>query len=187
MEWWIRMNIFMLDYDPTVCAQMHSDKHVVKMILESAQMICTTHHLHPAKHINYEIPYRKTHENHPCTKWVRESVSNYNWLLSLIRELNHEYRKRYNKNVNHKSYDAIRDLPTPDLPRNAGTIPALAMPDEYKIYPKNPDMCYKVYYAFGKTKLLNYTRSKQPAFIDEYQNDNLIKKTLLERGHDFNQ
>jgi len=186
MEWCIRMNIFMLSSDPKTCAEMHSDRHVIKMILESAQMICTTHHLHPAKNIDYEIPYKKTHENHPCTKWVRQSLTNYEYLKSLMGYLNYEYRKRYNKNVNHKSFEAVRYLPAPDIEDDGWTRPALAMPDEYKIS-DDYECCYRTYYAFGKTKLLNYTRSVEPAFIADFQNDQTIIQILKDEGHDFNQ
>ena len=107
------MNIFYLHNDPQVCAAYHCDKHVVKMILEYAQLLSTAHHeLDGVPSIEC---YKKTHVNHPCTKWVRESLQNYRWLMRLITGLNDEYRKRYNKDVNHKSFDAVRDLPEPDL------------------------------------------------------------------------
>ena len=73
------MNIFVLDDDPKTCAMYHCDKHVVKMILETAQMICTTHHLIGS--YDYDIPYKSTHINHPCNRWLRDSVENYNWLI----------------------------------------------------------------------------------------------------------
>ena len=69
------MNIFYLHKDPRICAQMYCDKHVVKMIIESAQMLCTTHHI-----LGAAAPYKKIHVNHPCTVWTRESIDNYNWL-----------------------------------------------------------------------------------------------------------
>ena len=96
---------------PKICAKQHVDKHVVKMILESAQMLCTTHHLHPNQKTNYVIPYKKSFVNHPCTKWVRSSITNYKWLVELTTALNGEYRYRYDKKVNHKSFDAINNIP----------------------------------------------------------------------------
>ena len=80
----------MLHSNPKRCAALHVDKHVVKMILESAQMICTTHHLHPNQDIKYDIPYKKSFVNHPCTKWVRSSIRNYEWLIALTDALNDE-------------------------------------------------------------------------------------------------
>ncbi len=69
------MNIFALDTDPVTCAQYHCDKHVIKMILESVQMLSTTCSI-----LGAEAPYKPTHANHPCTKWVRESWENFGWL-----------------------------------------------------------------------------------------------------------
>ena len=72
------MNIFYLDKCPHKAAELQYNKHVVKMILESAQMLCTAHHVHgdPAS-----VPYRQTHRYHPSTIWARENASNYEWLF----------------------------------------------------------------------------------------------------------
>lgn len=69
------MNIFILDTNPKIAAQYHVDKHVVKMILETAQLLCSAHWLNGS-----EAPYKLTHKNHPCAIWTRECVENYNWL-----------------------------------------------------------------------------------------------------------
>ena len=127
------MNIFVLDKDPKVCATMHCDKHVVKMILESAQMICTTHHQCYNNNLSYDIPYKQTHVNHPCNRWLRDSLGNYLWLVNLTKHLNNEYKYRYDKNINHKSYDAIKDLPLPNIPNVGMTRWARAMPDNCKV------------------------------------------------------
>ena len=68
------MNIFVLDKNPIRAAKMACDKHVVKMILESAQMLCSVQPEGTA-------PYKRSFYNHPCTKWVRESDANYDWLI----------------------------------------------------------------------------------------------------------
>ena len=89
------MNIFVLDNNYKKCAKAHVDKHVVKMILEHAQMICTAHHI--VGGMDYDIPYKSTHINHPCSKWVRDSVNNYDWLVNMTSALNNEYKQlRYN-------------------------------------------------------------------------------------------
>ena len=93
------MNIFVLDDYPKLCAMAHCDKHVVKMILETAQMISTIHHLVGGN--DYDIPYKSTYVNHPCNRWLRDSIENYNWLISLITYFNDEYKYRYDKDVNH--------------------------------------------------------------------------------------
>ncbi len=159
------MNIFALDKDTKVCAKWHCDKHVVKMILESAQMICTAHHECYNHKLNYEIPYKKAYVNHPCTKWVRESLANYLWLFDLTHELNKEYRYRYDKNINHKSYNVIHTLPLPDIDNKGITPFALAMPDDYKV--SNPHESYKNYYRGDKQHLLKYTKRLAPSWLYE--------------------
>ena len=96
------MNIFVLDKDPKKCAEYHNDKHVVKMILETAQLLCGVHHMAESK---LDIPYRLSHKNHPCSIWARECIENYVWLCDLGMELCKEYTYRYGKR--HKSQDII--------------------------------------------------------------------------------
>lgn len=89
------MNIFVLDRDVKKCAIYHNDKHVVKMILESAQLLCGVHHM-TESNIN-DIPYKLSHKNHPCSIWAREDISNYLWLCELGLELCKEYTYRYGR------------------------------------------------------------------------------------------
>ena len=131
------------------------------MILESAQMICTTHHLHPNHDMLYDIPYKKSFVNHPCTKWVRTSIRNYEWLLALTGALNDEYRYRYDKKTNHKSFDVIKKLPLPDLPDNGLTRWARAMPIECKVE-NNVIESYRNYYKMKKKRILKYTKRNIP-------------------------
>lgn len=63
------MNIFYLDENPNLCAQYHCDRHVIKMILESAQLLCTALNVVAGQQVT---PYKSTHVNHPCSIWVRE-------------------------------------------------------------------------------------------------------------------
>ena len=132
------MNIFILDEDPSVAAQYHCDKHVVKMVLETAQMLS-------AALINngIEAPYKLTHKNHPCTLWVGESRSNYVWLRELGLRLGEEYTFRYGKR--HKSHLVIESMPEYlDIEDIGLTKFALAMPDEFKS--DNPVESYRNYY-----------------------------------------
>lgn len=94
------MNIFVLDKDPKTAATMACDKHVVKMILETAQMLC-------AVGINkgYEMPYKATHKHHPCTLWAGASHANWAWLIEHGLALCAEYTVRYGKV--HKSQQII--------------------------------------------------------------------------------
>lgn len=88
------MNIFVLSDNPYEAAQMQCDKHVVKMVLETAQMLSTAHHLcgNPDP-----IMYRATHKNHPCSVWARASKANYKWLYNHFLGLCQEYTHRYGK------------------------------------------------------------------------------------------
>ena len=92
------MNIFYLDKDPIIAAQMSCDKHVVKMILESAQMLCSTHRVLDGDEIaDSKGMYKMAHKNHPSTIWTRSSVQNYIWLWRHMTALMREYTHRYGK------------------------------------------------------------------------------------------
>ncbi|MFU8806166.1 MAG: pyrimidine dimer DNA glycosylase/endonuclease V, partial [Bradymonadaceae bacterium] len=94
------MNIFIFDEDPQECARHHGDRHVVKMVLETAQILCTVQHVS-----GQAAPYKKTHAAHPCVRWVLESLANYRWLVELGLALAVEYTHRYGRR--HKSHDVI--------------------------------------------------------------------------------
>jgi hypothetical protein len=108
------MNIFFSDQDPVKAAINLDDKRVIKMILESAQMLCTALHMHGASHL---AKYRVTHANHPSNIWVRENRSNYLWLLQHMKALSDEYNFRTGKM--HKTYKELYD----DLVAGASFIP----------------------------------------------------------------
>ena len=126
----LRMNIFYLHRDPKKAARYQYNKHVVKMILESAQMLCTAHHHYDE---DTDVPYKKAHYNHPSTKWVRQSDEHYDWLYNHMLELGNEYTKRYGKE--HLSITkcnwVLWERPY-GIPSNGFTQPPQAMPDEYK-------------------------------------------------------
>lgn len=89
------MNIFALDEVPEQAAVWHCDAHVIKMILETAQLLSSAHH---AINPNNTYPiYRPTHTNHPCAVWTRKSKANYVWLTQLGLALCDEYTFRYDK------------------------------------------------------------------------------------------
>ena len=71
------MNIFVLHKDPKIAAQMACDKHVIKMILETAQMLCTA-----ARTKGAWAPYKQTHKKHPCTLWAAATKANWVWLTT---------------------------------------------------------------------------------------------------------
>jgi len=152
------MNVFVLDKDPVKAAKAHCDKHVVKMILETAQMLCTAFE---------DAPYKKSHFNHPCSKWARASRSNYLWLIKLGEALHNEYQFRYGQHKTHKSFAVIewchQSLDSIKFPKLEMTPFAQAMPEEYRCV--DPIRAYKTYYLNDKKDLLNYTRREAPAWV----------------------
>ena len=154
------MNIFVLDYDPKTCAEYHCDKHVVKMILETAQLLCGVHWT-----IGGQAPYKLSHKNHPCSIWTRECVENYVWLCDLGINLCHEYTYRYGKT--HKSQQIIEWCMTniPNIRSNGDLTPfALAMPDESKV--DCPIESYRNYYKNSKSSIANWKNRKIPEWYN---------------------
>ena len=152
------MNIFYLHKNPEKCAKMHCDKHVVKMILETAQILCTCHWKN-----NSKAPYKPTHQKHPCVLWACESIENYLGLGELGLELCKEYTHRYGKI--HKSQKVIAwcyDHP-PKLPRIKFSQPIQAMPERYK--QKNAIKAYREYYNGEKLSFAKWTKRKAPCWI----------------------
>lgn len=151
------MNIFYLYHNTKKCAQAHVDKHVVKMILETCQLLCTAIWLSGG-----EAPYKATHKNHPSAIWARANKSNWNWLKSLGLELCAEYTYRYGKT--HKSEKIITNLTVPDsIPDGDFFEPTPAMPDEYKC--ETSLESYRKYYRFGKQHLHSWKKREVPEFI----------------------
>lgn len=158
------MNIFYLDENPSFAAEYHCDKHVVKMILETAQMLSTAHHV-----LGVTVPttllYKPTHINHPCNKWIRENTNNYAWLTNLGIYLCEEYFKRYKKM--HSCYERLQlfDWNFPqNLPSGFKTPVALAMPEQYKV-PFNPVQSYRNYYVGEKLKFAKWKLGNKPYWI----------------------
>ena len=154
------MNIFYLDEDPKIAAQMHCDKHCVKMILESAQLLSTAHReLDPYR--AFAGLYKSTHKNHPSTKWVRSSRDHYIWVYKLFANLCGEYTKRYGKI--HKSWTKFKHhlslLPW-SIPREGWVDPPQCMPD----YCKNENVvkAYRNYYILEKNKFAKWNYTSVP-------------------------
>ena len=150
------MNIFVLDKNPHVAAMYACDRHVVKMILESAQMLCSVQPEGTA-------PYKRAFYNHPCTKWVRASSANYDWLIEHARALCAEYSRRYDKV--HKSEEVIDwcDANRPELPDVGLTPFAQAMPEDYK----NEDAveAYRTYYRNDKRRFATWKDVDPPTWF----------------------
>ena len=180
------MNIFILDENPQIAAQMQCDKHVVKMIVESAQMLSTAHRvLDGTEWTDYakngrrikrwkspyqlmeDLLYKASFVGHPCTQWVMENDKNYYWLAEHALELCREYGKRYKKI--HKTDDMlslIRYRKPVNIPIADDITPfAQAMPDEYK----NEDAvkAYRAYYLGEKTGFAEWKYSDTPTWYEE--------------------
>ena len=146
------MNIFVLHHNPIVAAQMQCDKHVVKMILETAQMLCTVAHAE-----GFPAPYRATHKNHPCTLWVGKSKQNWDWLIDHGLGLCKEYTRRYGKiHQSQKHIEWCSQLPIP-LPSIGLTSFAQAMPDKYKN--RCAVKAYRAYYHGEKASFATWKTS----------------------------
>ena len=143
------MNIFYLDNDPKEAAVHQHNKHVIKMILESAQMLCTAHHEAGSTD---ERLYKRTHTNHPSAVWVRESSAHYMWLYQHMLELGEEYTRRYNKT--HLTIIKLKDLlktPPEGAPSTSFVPPPQCMPDEYKA--EDTVVAYQNYYKLKRELL----------------------------------
>ena len=149
------MNIFVLDRNPVVAAQMQCDRHVVKMVLESAQMLSTAVNL-----LGGKGRYKSNHVNHPCSVWARETLGNFLWLYDHGMALAKEYTERYGKR--HKSeaviqdcMDEIRPLPLYGLKH---TPHPLCMPDEYKT--DDVVQSYRTFYLQDKVRFAQWNKTR---------------------------
>ena len=176
------MNIFYLDPNPKVCAEMHCDKHVVKMIIEYAQLLSTAHRVLDGvptpgytasgrRRTDYPIPssrdgilYRATHLNHPSAVWARATSANYDWLYVLWRELMSEYTYRYHKrHACEKLISALKPLPY-NIKHGEFTEPPPAMPDYCKIA-GNSVASYRNYYIKEKISFAKWKREIPEWFV----------------------
>lgn len=181
------MNIFYLDNDPKTCAQMHLDKHVVKMILEYCQLLSTAHRVIDGEEYigksktgrnvkrwilpdkREEIIYSATHINHPSAVWARQSEKNYQWLYSLLKELCAEYTHRYGKVHKCQSGGLVNHLQVTPLSISSHsnfTEPTPAMPDQYKV-PGDSIQSYKNYYIHEKHRFAKWTKRDAPIWFVE--------------------
>ena len=178
------MNIFYLDNKPDVCAEQHCDKHVVKMILEYAQLLSTAHRVLDGvqsvgisktgrKQTRFVLPdsresvlYSATHINHPSAAWVRQSEQNYRWLFHLYNKLLDEYTNRYHKI--HACDRLVTTLGRP--PKNIDmhsqfTEPPPAMPDYCKVAGDSV-ASYRNYYIKEKSRFATW-KTKAPQWYVE--------------------
>jgi len=180
------MNIFYIDTDPVIAAQQQVDRHVVKMILETAQLLSTAHRVLDGLQVEVtlekdgkrrkkkvwvlgdgrnDILYNATHINHPSAVWARESVSNYSWLVDHLFALSDEYTYRYNKR--HATMVKLGYL-IQSPPLNLKTWDPTPIPccmDKEYIVSDDPVINYRNYYKHGKSKLHSWKNREAPAWI----------------------
>lgn len=153
------MNIFVVDKDPVIAARNLCDKHVVKMVLESTQMLSTiARKQNPGSSARL---YRSTHENHPCTRWAGDSSANLRWLIAHTEEMFAEYTLRFDGKT-HASHEVFRSA-VETLKLNGPIIQpsywALAMPDKYKDPGNCPVKSYRAFYVGDKAAFASWRRS----------------------------
>jgi len=176
------MNIFYLHECPDISARLQYNKHVVKMILESAQMLCTAHH-----HFGHgdNVPYKIAHYNHPSTIWVRTDGLNYMWLYNHMMALGREYTKRYGREhlTITKCKDLLAKVPA-GIPIKKFTQPPQAMPDEYKVE-SDSIRAYRNYYVGDKSSICNIKKEKLYGNIEDIISNcnNISRSTRTVRQH----
>lgn len=160
------MNIFYLHKTTEKAALYHCDKHVPKMILETAQMLSTAKRLLCKKSYHQALDkagiYQTAYENHPSTRWVRTSVHNYTWAYCLYLDLCTQYRNRFGKiHSAEKLRPELGNLPAPSSDHqffsNPWSEPPLCMPDQYKDAPSCVE-AYRAYYFFEKQSFASWER-----------------------------
>lgn len=153
------VNIFILDKNIKKCAKYHCDQHVVKMILESVQILCTA-----LNKKGFKTPYKSTHVKHPCVLWAETSYDNFLWLQELSIELNNEYIYRFQKTSDHKSISVLNEIAEYTYPRTGLTEFAQAMPEKYRV-PGNPVKAYRQFYLGEKMAFAKWTKRQIPVWV----------------------
>lgn len=179
------MNIFYLDSDPVECAKQHCDKHVVKMIIEYAQLLCTAHRIIDGemyvgktktgrnvkrwllKGTREESLYKASHVNHPSAVWARACMKNYMWLFKLFAACCDEYTHRYGKvHLTDQKFRRILRAPPNNIALTELTEIPQAMPDHCKM--PSPIDAYRKYYVVEKQRFAKWTNRQTPEwFLNE--------------------
>jgi hypothetical protein len=194
------MNIFYLHTDTKECAKQHLDKHVVKMILEYAQLLSTAHRLLDGyeyegksisgrKAMRWKLDddrednlYLASHMKHPSGIWCRQSLDNYWWLYNLWRDLMREYTFRYGKNHVAEKLIPFLSFPPSKITNDAATPMPQCMPEQYKV-PDNSIQAYKNYYINDKQPFAVWTNRPIPEwYVKEWRNRNHKAIAITEKN-----
>jgi hypothetical protein len=169
---------------------MHLDKHVVKMIIEYAQLMSTAHRVLDGQEyygltangrkikrwqmndVEYENGLMKaSHVNHPSGVWVRASEENYKWLYQMWLHLLDEYTYRYGKIHACQKYNRFLMIPPKNISVSKFTEPTPAMPDECKV-PGNSLASYHKYYIEKKKHFAKWTKRQVPLWFANTMSNN---------------
>lgn len=180
----MKINIFYVDADPAAAARSLVDRHCVKMVLESAQLLSTAHRVIDGRMYvgktatgrnvkRYElgdsrehVVYSATHVNHPSAIWARQSVENYNWLYEHFFALGQEYTYRYGKK--HKCFQGELSYMLASPPHNLREYDMTKMPsamDEQYVVSDDPVTNYRNYYKLGKARMHSWKNRQPPEWI----------------------
>jgi hypothetical protein len=182
------MNIFALNDDPELAAQQHCDKHVVKMIVEYTQLLSTAHRVLDGEQatvgkrkfylllgeellildrpvIHRAVCYNATHAAHPCAIWVRRSIGNYQWLLSLLEHLCLEYTRRYGRVHASTAYLPFLRTEPRNIPYHVRSPFVQCMPDQYQV-PNDPIAGYQAFYLGEKIRFAKYSNRSLPTWFE---------------------
>lgn len=173
------MNLFFLSRDPRDAAEAHYNKHVVKMVLETAQLLSSAHRLTDGEHaivngkktwvlrdsMRDSTLYRATHANHPTARWVRSSRAHYEWTFKLLCALLVEYTFRYGKT--HACTKLVKALAEPPaaIADTGFSDPPKCMPDSFAEASDDVVACYRAYYREGKKDLKAYKNREAPSWL----------------------
>jgi hypothetical protein len=149
------VNVFAVDRDPVRAARALCDRHVVKMTLATAQILCTA-----ARALGQRAPYRPTHVHHPCIAWAAECRANWRWLVRHGLALADEYTRRYGKVHPSCAVIATMSRRGPRPSRRRRTPFAQAMPEAYR----GPDAveAYRRFYVGEKAPFATWRAPATP-------------------------
>ena len=147
------MNIFYINTDPIVAARELADNHIRKMQIESAQMCSTAHWA-----TGSNAPYKKAHLNHPSTKWVRESIQHYRWVIRHGLEICNEFEKRYGKIHATKAVLQWLEQNEPNIPDSGFVAPPQCMDEKFR--KEDTVEAYKNFYINDKVKVKQLSWNK---------------------------
>lgn len=178
------MNVFYLDHNTAFAAKALVDKHIVKMPLETVQLLSTAHRILDGQEITIthngrnkkryvlscekrnEMLYQASHINHPSAVWCRQNRSNYRWLAHYLIDMCFEYHARYGRHFKffeNGLVDELLNFPE-NLPEGEFTQPPPAMPEHYKVQGDAIES-YRRYYAGDKWRFAKWKHNTIPSWL----------------------